>query len=821
MDLCQGRYNSIHLTMQRSPLLPAAAVILLSATPPARTQVSVLTQHNDNARTGANTQEATLNPASVNSSQFGLLFKQPVDDQVYAQPLYVAGLRIGDTARNVVYLATVNNSLYAFDADDSAAGPYWKLNFGEPPTLSGAKFSCSDLNGSMGIIGTPVIDPDSATLYVIAKTKEGAAYVQRLHALDLATGAEKFAGPVEITAPGFNPLPQNQRPGLLLLDGIVYIAWASHCDDGLYHGFVMGYDAQTLAQVAVFNASPNGKAASIWQSGMGPAADENGNIYVVTGNGSWDGVANFSESFLKLNASGLVLADWFTPSDHASMDRTDADLGTSGAVLIPGTNLVVGGGKTGVLYVLDRNNLGQLGDATVLQKFQAASLHIHSIAYWVSAVNGPLLYIWGESDQMRVYSLRDGLLQTTPVMTSPLRATGHPGATLSISSNGGSDGVVWASSMASGDAWHASRPGVLRAFDADDVTKELWDSLQNSGHDGCGNYAKFTSPTVANGKVYLASFGTQNTGSGQLCVYGLLSTGPAFSISAKPAFVAAQAGATVAFNVVLRDLNGFAGNAQLPVSGLPLGTAAAFSPSSPAVPGASTLTVNMTSGTPLGTYTITITGTSGDLSFTAQSTLLVTAIAPGDGAVSVNFVGNGLAMGPAEMAGVALRPFWNNAFGAASIIPLSLADETGTTTGANVTWKSNNTWSLPIPDQEGNSRMMGGYLDTASNTTTMVTVSGLASKTYDLYVYADGDNGGASRTANYILSAPGNDAMTVMLVDPPRTNFSGTFSQANNSPGNFVKFTFRGTGFTLKAVPGAASDQTQRAPVNGIQIVPR
>jgi hypothetical protein len=259
----------------------------------------------------------------------------------------------------------------------------------------------------------------------------------------------------------------------------------------------------------------------------------------------------------------------------------------------------------------------------------------------------------------------------------------------------------------------------------------------------------------------------------------------------------------------------------LTVNGLPLGAAAAFSPSAPGVPGASTLTVNMTSGTPLGTYTLTITGTGSNFSFTTQSTLLVGAIAPGEGAVSVNFVGNGLAMGPAEIAGVAPRAFWNNAFGAGSSIPVSLVDETGTGTGAGVTWTSNNTWSLPIPDQPGDSRMMGGYLDTASTTTTTVTVSGLAAKTYDLYVYADGDNGGASRSANYVLSAPGIDGMTVTLVDAPRANFSDTFSEANNSPGNFVKFKFQGTGFTLKAVPGAASDQTQRAPVNGIQIVPR
>lgn len=806
--------------MRKSRLFHAALPILFLAAAWGQ-QVSILTQHNDNARTGANTQETTLNPDNVISANFGLLFKRAVDDQVYAQPLYAAGVRTGNGARNVVYAATVNNSVYAFDADDPDAAPYWQVNFGEPPTLSSARFNCSDMNGSMGITGTPVIDASSQTLYVVSKTKEGTGHVQRLHALDLATGDEKFGGPAEIAASGFTPLLENQRPGLLLLEGVVYIAWASHCDNGLYHGFVMGFDAQSLARVAVFNTSAKGAGASIWQSGTGPAADENGNIYVVTGNGSWDGTSNFSESFLKLKTSGLELTDWFTPSDHAAMDGTDADLGTSGAVLIPGTHLVVGGGKTGVLYVLDTNNLGQLGEAAVVQRFQAAARHIHSMAYWASAVNGPLLYIWGESDQMRVYSLRDGMFQTTPLMTTPVRSTGHPGATLAITSNGGSDGIVWASSMASGDAWHESRPGVLRAFDAEDVSRELWNSLQNPDRDNCGNYAKFSAPTVANGKVYLASFGKQNTGSGQLCVYGVLSSVPSFSVSVKPAIVVTQPGGTAVYNIFLRGQNGFSGNAALSVSGLPPGATAAFNPLSPTVPGASTFTVTLASGTSLGTFTPVITGTSGDASTTAQSTLLVSATPPGEGAVSVNFVGSGLAMAPSEMAGVTPRAFWNNAFGAASSIPVSLVDETGTRTGGSITWTSNNTWSLPIPDQAGDSRMMSGYLDTGSNTTTTVTVSGLAAKMYDVYVYADGDNGGASRSASYMLSTGGTDAMTITLTDAPGTNFSGKFSEANNAAGNFVKLTFQGTGFTLKAIPGAASDQTQRAPVNGIQIVPR
>ena len=623
---------------------------------------------------------------------------------------------------------------------------------------------------------------------------------------------------MEISAPAFNALNQNQRPGLLLLNGAVYIAWASHCDNFAYHGMVMGYDARTLAQLGVFSASAKGQGAAIWQSGTGLAADADGKIYAVTGNGSWDGLSNFSESFLKLNTPGLDLADWFTPADHAALDRVDADLGTSGAMLIPGTKLVVGGGKTGMLYVLDSSSLGNLEGPTPATKFQASSQHIHSLTYWASDVSGPLLYIWGESDQMRVYSLRDGVFRQTPVMMSALRATGHPGATLSLSSNGGTDGIVWANTMASGDAWHASRPGVLRAFDADDITQELWNSQQNGSRDICGNYAKFNAPTVANGKVYLASFGTQNTGSGLLCVYGTLSSGPGFSLTAKPPVVSAQPEGVATFDIGLRGMNGFAGSARFSVSGLPPDASAAFTPTSLEAPGASVLKVNVAAGTPIGAYPLTVTGTSGDLSVTTQCTLVVSTTAPGEGALSINF---GLAMGPGETAGVAPRSFWNNALGAASLIPFPLTDQSGVKTGATVTWTSNSTWILPIQDKAGDARMMSGYLDTTSTSTTVVTVSGLASKTYDLYVYADGDNGGASRLATYTLDAPGVDRTSIALVDPPRTDFNGTFTEANSSPGNFVKFTFQGTGFTLRAVPGTASDTTQRAPINGIQIVPR
>jgi hypothetical protein len=314
---------------------------------------------------------------------------------------------------------------------------------------------------------------------------------------------------------------QNQRPALMLANDMVYVGYASHCDKEPYHGFLMAYDAKTLAEVSVLNTSPTGSEASIWQSGQGPAADEEGNVYVVTGNGSWDGVRNFSESFMKLTPR-LKLLDWFTPTNHFLLDEKDIDLDSSGATLIPGTHLVLGGGKEGVLYTLDTHNLGHLGDEHALQHFHATVSHLHSLVYWESAKAGNLLYVWGQRDKAKVYKLDGDKLGETPLMMRDVPNQGHPGAMLSLSANGNKDGILWAAIHATGDSWHESRPGILHAYDADDIRRELWNSLENPARDDCGEYSKMAPPTIANGKVYLASFGSENVGTGQFCVYGLL-----------------------------------------------------------------------------------------------------------------------------------------------------------------------------------------------------------------------------------------------------------------------------------------------------------
>jgi hypothetical protein len=495
---------------------------LLFVAPAVIAQTSVWTQHNDNLRTGANLTETTLTPANVNGAQFGMLFKHVLDDQLYTQPLVVPHVMIGGGAHDVVYVTTVNNSVYAFDARDATnSQPFWHVNFGTPASLDSAPFGCLDINGKMGIIGTPVIDVARQVLYVVALTQAAGKFTQRLHALDLATGADLPESPRMITAPEFDPLMQSQRPALMLLNGNVYVGYASHCDKGPYHGFLMAYDATTLEQTAIFNTTPGGLGASVWQSGQGPAADADGNVHIVTGNGDWDGKSKWSESFLKLDPK-LKLLDWFTPTNHFELDAKDNDLDSSGATLIPGTHLVLGGGKEGVLYSIDTRNLGHLGDEHAVQHFHATGSHLHSLVFWDSAKSGRLLYVWGQRDKERVYRFHGDRLDETPWMTRPDANEGHPGAMLSLSANGRRDGVLWAAIHATGDSWHESRPGVLHAYDADDIQHELWNSLEKPGRDDCGEFSKMAPPTVANGMVYLPSFGTENIGTGQFCVYGLL-----------------------------------------------------------------------------------------------------------------------------------------------------------------------------------------------------------------------------------------------------------------------------------------------------------
>jgi hypothetical protein len=336
---------------------------------------NVLTAHYNNARTGADTNETILNTSNVASS-FGQLFVNSVDGQVYAQPLYVQNLNISGGTHNVVFVCTENNSVYAFDAD-TAGTTYWHVNLGTPFTAN-----CGDLTPVIGITGTPVIDLSGGTLYVDTKIASGPS--QKLHALDITTGNEKFNGPVTISTSGFDASLEHQRPGLLLLNGTVYVAFGSHCDNGAYHGYFLGYNAtNVLQQVHAFHVTPSGTQGAIWQAGGGPAVDGSGNIYIMVGNGTFDGTANFGESYVKFNQSLSVL-DYATPANWSTLNANDNDFGSGSPVCLP-SGYVVGEGKDGNMYVANESNMGHVGHFA--QQFSAANQGdtVGPMVYW----NGP------------------------------------------------------------------------------------------------------------------------------------------------------------------------------------------------------------------------------------------------------------------------------------------------------------------------------------------------------------------------------------------------------------------------------------------------
>ena len=517
--------------------------------PPNPQSVSVLTQHNDNTRVGWNDHETALTTSNVNQQKFGKVFTLVVDDQAYAQPLVVGHVHIKGGDHNVVYVATVNNTLYAFDGDDGTQ--YWVRNITatgmRAPRNTDMTGACggsyTDFSGAIGIVGTPVIDAARQVLYVVARSTDGNAYVQYLHAVSLIDGSEAAGRPVQITAtsPGngdgsvnnvitFNAQTQNQRQGLTLGNGVVYVTFSSHCDWGPYHGWVLGYDALTLQQRVVYNPTPNGYAGGMWESGMGLAADAAGNLYAVAGNGTVGDSAdpasltNRGESALKLVPSGATLqvASFFTPTDYQFLNDNDLDYGSVGSLLIPNSIYVLTGGKDGNLYLLNKDAMGgyQPSSNQVQQVVQLTSSEMHcQLAYYKGSTK-EFVYVWPENNPLRAIPFdraSNQLDRQTELSFTLGGPTGHSGAMLTVSSDGSTDGsaVLWASYAVTGDAEHDVSLGILRAFDAQDITREIWSSQQNAARDAPGLYAKFASPTVANGHVYLPTF------SNQVVVYGL------------------------------------------------------------------------------------------------------------------------------------------------------------------------------------------------------------------------------------------------------------------------------------------------------------
>jgi hypothetical protein len=585
----------------------------------AAAQVNVYTRSNDNSRTGANLQETILTPAIVNSTNFGKLFTVATDGQIYAQPLYVSNLAIAGGTHNVVFVASMLNTVYALDADTGAT--LWTQNYGSPIIPQDVEF---DQNISwatrLGILGTPVIDPATNYMYFVSGSQPAdgtRVFSYNLNAIDITTGLPVNGSPVTITATYstpdltsplvFNPQMQNPRPGLALANGNVYVAFASHEDAPPYHGFVMAYSTSTLAQTAVYSDTTIGTLGGIWNAGQAPAVDSAGNLYISTGNGSFGTTPNklvqTGNSFIKLSPT-LQLLDYFTPYNSATMNTSDLDLGSSGLLLIPNTSYMLGGGKQGVLYLADANGMGEFNASSdqVRQEFQAVygvgTSHIHGgPVYFNSDQNGPTTYVWGENDVLRgfLFNATTGLLNPTPFATSTMTAPvtnndgAMPGGFLAISANGQSNGILWASTPYNANAVVTTVQGVLYAFNADTLNL-LWSDKTNDARDEIGNFAKYVPPLVANGKLYMATFGALGTtnGSGALVVYGLL----------KPELTISVANATMTAGAALPTFTGTVTGLQ---NGDTLGSTIVV-----------TYTTTATSSSPAGTYpiTATVTGSS-------------------------------------------------------------------------------------------------------------------------------------------------------------------------------------------------------------------
>ncbi len=524
------------------------------------TLTGVLTYHNNLARDGVNTEETVLTPNNVKVATFGKKFSCQVDGAVYAQPLWIRGLTVGSAQHNVVFAATTHDTVYAFDADAQPCSQLWRANLldsahgassGEfPVPTDDVAPGGHDIRPEIGIIGTPVIDAASKTLYVVAKSEgPSGTFHQRLHALDLTSGNEKLSGPVNISASvtgagydssgatvSFNPRTQNQRAGLALVNGVVYIVWASHEDADPYHGWVIGYQASTLAQSSAYNVTADGSRGGIWMAGAAPAADSSNAIFFSTGNGTFDHDSNVTpnndlgDSVLKLTtASGLSLADWFSPFNQSTLEAQDLDLGSSGVMLLPSQSgptphLLVTGGKEGRLYLINRDSMGHFcgscstssGDTNVVQSFATTSMVFGTPAFWQNR-----LYLGVVSDKLSAFAFDPSSGKLNPTPASQSSATFYfPGTTPSVSSNGTSNGIVWAiDASRSGIGTYSTRgegPAILYAYDAANLGTELWNSSQASNNrDQAAVAVKFTVPTIANGKVYI---GTRTT----IEVYGLL-----------------------------------------------------------------------------------------------------------------------------------------------------------------------------------------------------------------------------------------------------------------------------------------------------------
>lgn len=515
-----------------------AATLTVNPAVPATTDV--LTYHNDTARTGQNLTETTLTTRNVNSARFGKQGFYPVDGLVDAQPLYAVKVAVPNNGtHNELIVATEHDSVYAFDPDSGAT--LWHVSMLKPGETTSDDLSCGQVTPEIGVTATPVIDrsagPNGA-IYVVAMSKDGTGiYHQRLHALDLALGTELFGGPAEIQAtyPGtgdnsaqgivaFDPSQYKERAALLLLNGVIYTAWASHCDFRPYTGWIMGYSKSTLAQTSVLNVTPNGGAGAIWMSGAGLAADSSGNIYFLDGNGDFDTNLNtgafpsngdYGNAFMKLSTSGnqLAVADYFEMDNETSENGSDTDLGSGGTIVLPDLSdgsghtmhLAVGAGKDTNLYVVNRDSMGKFS-STSNNIYQELAGALPGGVFSMPAYFNNTLYYGSWGHPIQAFTITNAKLSSTAAAQTA-NSFVYPGASPSVSANGTSNGIVWAVENAT--------PAVLHAYDATTLN-ELYNSNQASGgRDQFGAGNKYITPMIANGRVFV---GTTNG----VAVFGLL-----------------------------------------------------------------------------------------------------------------------------------------------------------------------------------------------------------------------------------------------------------------------------------------------------------
>ena len=500
----------------------------------------VLTYHNDIARTGQNLNETILPTSNVNSTGFGKLFTMPVDSRVDAQPLYASSVTIAGATHNVVYVVTENDSVYAFDAD--AGTQLWKVSVFLPGETAAAiaPLDCGQIGPTIGVTSTPVIDRSSGpdgTIYVVAMSEDASGnYYQRLHGLDMTTGLEEFGGPTTIEAqyPGngpyskggeeiFDPQQYAERAGLLLLNGVIYMGWSSHCDNPPYTGWLMGYSESTLAQTSVINLTPNGVEGSIWQSGAAPASDGS-NIFVLDANGTFDTTLNasgfpslgdYGNAFLKVSTTtGLAVADYFALFNTVQQSEKDQDFGSGGALLLPAEvdahgitrNLAVGAGKDGNIYVVNQTNMGKYNSKTdaIYQVIKGA---LGSGMWAMPAYFNGNVYFGPQAGTLKQFTFTTAKLSAAAVSATS-ETFAYPGTIPSISANGTTNGIVW--------AIEHSSPSVLHAYDASNLATELYNSSQaakNRDHFGAASH--FGVPMINNGKVYVGT-------SDSVAVFGLL-----------------------------------------------------------------------------------------------------------------------------------------------------------------------------------------------------------------------------------------------------------------------------------------------------------